>query len=105
MDGFEVDYEKLAADAPDLFAASDGLDDAVSAGLAAQEMSERAFGLLCIGMVPPAQIVQHAAVAALKAEAAAFAAAAMNLRNTAADYAETDAASARRHGELLRRIR
>ncbi|MFT4157000.1 MAG: type VII secretion target [Microbacterium sp.] len=105
IDGFEVDYDQLAADAPDLFAASDALSDAVSAGLAAQEMSENAFGLLCVAMVPPSQMVQRIAVTALKAESAAFEAAAMNLRNTAIDYETADATSAKCHRELLGRAR
>lgn len=104
MDGFEVDYARLAGEVGDLFAASDGLAEAVSAGIAAQQMSENAFGLLCIGMVPPSQMVQSIAVTALQAEAAAFEAAAENLRNTAIDYESADAASARRHLEALGRI-
>lgn len=105
MDGFEVDYGRLAEDVSDLFAVSDGINEAVGAGLAAQEMSERAFGLLCMGMVPPAQLVQHAAIAALKAEAAAFEAAAMNLRNTAIDYEATDMASMINHNTIMMKVR
>lgn len=105
MDEVEVDYDRLAAEVTNVFAVSDALGEAVGAGLAAQEMSENAFGVLCLMMVPPSQLVQHAAVAALTAEAAAYEAAAMNLRNTAIDYETTDTKSATAHLELARRIR
>jgi hypothetical protein len=105
MDEVEVDYERLAAEVSNVFAASDALGEAVDAGLAAQEMSQNAFGMLCVMMVPPSQLVQHVAVSALKAEAAAYEAAAMNLRNTAADYETTDMISAMAHLALARRIR
>lgn len=100
----EVDYYRLSGQAGELFTIADALDQAVSAGLAAQEMSQQAFGLLCIGMVPPAQLVQTAAVAALKAEAAAYEAAAMNLRNGAADYEATDTKSAMAYRNLMGRM-
>jgi len=97
MQGFEVDYDALAAEVAEVLAAGDELKGAVDAGLAAQEMSQNAFGLLCMMMVPPVQGAQAAAVAALTAEAAAFDAAGENLRNTAADYEMTDLASAVRY--------
>ena len=93
MDSFTVDPVRLADEVGEVFAVSDELDGAVSAGLAAQSMSQRAFGLLCVGMVPPSQTVQSAAVAALQAEAAAYEAVAMNLRNAVTDYEAADASS------------
>ncbi|MBW8763951.1 MAG: hypothetical protein JF592_15440 [Microbacterium sp.] len=105
MEGFEVDYERLAAEVSDLFVASDGLAEAVDGGIAAQQMSENAFGLLCIAMVPPSQLVQSIAVSALKAEAAAFEAAAMNLRNTAIDYETADMESVLRHRAIMMKVR
>jgi len=105
MDEVEVDYGKLAGEAAHVFTAADALGEAVDAGIAAQEMSQNAFGILCVAMVPPSQLIQSVAVTALKAEAAAYEAAAMNLRNTAIDYEMADTASANGHRELLRRIR
>lgn len=104
MDEVEVDYDTLGAEAADLFAVSDALGEALAAGLAAQKMSENAFGALCIMMVPPSQLVQTSAVAALNAEASAYEAAAMNLRNSATDYETTDTASATAYLELGKRI-
>lgn len=104
MDEFSVDPVRLAAEVGNVFAVSDELDGAVSAGLAAQGMSQTAFGLLCIAMVPPSQTVQTAAVAALRAEAGAYEAVALNLRRTVADYEAADAASAARNRGLLGRL-
>lgn len=104
-DGFELDPGRLTAEVSDLFGVSDQLDGAVSAGLAAQEMSERAFGLLCVAMVPPSVTAQSAAVAALRAEAAAYEAVAMNLRNALTDYETVDSAAAARFREIQGRLR
>ncbi len=104
MNGFEVDHERLATEVTNAFSIADALDAAVDAGLAAQRMSEDAFGVLCVGMVPPSQIVQTSGVAALKAEARAYEALALNLRNTVADYEAADAAAAARQHNFLRRM-
>lgn len=103
-DQVEVDYDKLAGEVTEVLAASDALDEAVSAGLAAQRMTNDAFGLLCVMMVPPAQLVQTIGSAALAAEAKAYEAAATNLKNTAADYESTDTASAMAYRAILGRI-
>lgn len=104
MNGFEVDLDRLDAEVSNAFAVADAIDAGVDAGLAAQKMSEDAFGLLCLAMVPPSQVVQGAAVAALKAEARAYEALAMNLRNAATDYATADAAAASKLRVILGRL-
>ncbi|MBT0994539.1 hypothetical protein KIN34_09600 [Cellulomonas sp. DKR-3] len=104
MDEFTVDLARLAAEVGDVFAVAGEVDAAVSAGLAAQTMSQTAFGLLCVAMVPPSQTVQTAAVTALRAEAAAYEAVAMNLRNAVTDYEIADTASAARHRALRGRV-
>lgn len=104
MNDFEVDVDALTAGASAVREAAAGLDEAAQAGSSAQQMSERAFGLLCVMMVPPSNLAQTAAGVALRAIAGAVSATAESTAAAADQYHETDLGASRVYTRLMRSV-
>ncbi|WP_261166469.1 type VII secretion target [Microbacterium sp. Marseille-Q6965] len=104
MSDFEADIEGIRQGAAAVRGAASGLDDAAQAGASAQKMSERAFGLLCVMMVPPSNLAQTAAGGALRALASAVSATAESATAAADQYDEVDLGSSRVYTRLMRSL-
>lgn len=89
-----VDVDQLRTGGIEVDTAAQGVRDAANAGGSAQRMSDDAFGLLCLSMVPPAQIAQTSGVVAINAIAAAIEKTATAVSDSASDYDTSDSTNA-----------
>lgn len=94
MSEVAVDIDQLHTGAGEVGEVARGVRGAADAGSSAQRMSDDAFGLLCLGMVPPSQIAQTSAVIAINAIAGSIEETATAVSESASDYDTSDSTRA-----------